>query len=69
VLPNALSGQGLGARLMQHLLRRCQEQGVTTLWGDVLAENTAMLALARKLHFSVEKHPNDAHLVRVTRTI
>jgi acetyltransferase len=69
VIPQALSGQGLGQVLMLALMQRCRESGIQRLWGDVLAENAAMLALARKLGFKVEKHPDTGHLVRVTRTI
>jgi acetyltransferase len=65
VIPKALSGQGFGLRLMQTLIARCQGIGIRTLWGDVLAENGAMLALAKKLGFILEKHPDEGHLLRV----
>ena len=69
VVPNALSGQGLGKRLMLALIARCQAAGIKELWGDVLAENDAMLGLAKKLGFRTEKHPDEGHLLRVVRTI
>ena len=73
VIPQALSGQGLGKRLMFELFQRCQLAGIRTIWGDVLAENSAMLALARKLGFAIEKHPDSefggGNLVRVVRAI
>ncbi len=73
VIPQALSGQGLGKKLMLALIQRCQAAGIRSLWGDVLAENYAMLALARKLEFNVEKHPDrdfgGGNMVRVVRTI
>jgi acetyltransferase len=46
-------GQGVGAELMQHLIGIARERGFGFLNGTVLAENTTMLALARKLGFAV----------------
>ena len=73
VIPQALSGQGLGNQLMLELIQRCQAAGIRSLWGDVLAENAAMLALARKLEFTIQKHPDrefgGGNLVRVVRAI
>jgi acyl-CoA synthetase (NDP forming)/GNAT superfamily N-acetyltransferase len=73
VIPQALSGQGLGKKLMLELIKRCQQVGINSLWGDVLAENAPMLALARKLEFNVVKHPDrdfgGGNLVRVIRAI
>ncbi len=69
VIPQALSGQGLGQMLMLTIMQRCRTAGINRLWGDVLAENAAMLGLARKLSFKVEKHPDTGHLLRVTRVI
>ncbi len=73
VIPQALSGQGLGKKLMNELIQRCQAAGVRSLWGDVLAENAVMLSLARKLGFAVQKHPDaefgGGNLVRVVRSI
>jgi L-amino acid N-acyltransferase YncA len=65
VIPRALSGQGFGARLMRALIARCVELNVRRLWGDVMTEYTAMLALARKLGFAAQRHPHDTALVRV----
>jgi len=46
-----LKRQGLGTLLMRKLIRYCCERGTRELWGSVLAENTAMLELARSLGF------------------
>ena len=72
VIPQALSGQGLGKKLMLALIQRCQAVGIRSLWGDILTENSAMLALARKLEFNIEKHPDrefGSHSVRMVRAI
>ena len=46
-----VKGQGLGTLLMRKLIRYCRERGTRELWGSVLAENEAMLHLARSLGF------------------
>ena len=48
-----LKGQGLGTLLMRKLIRYCRERGTRELWGDVMADNEAMLHLARTLGFKV----------------
>ncbi|HEY6823568.1 MAG TPA: GNAT family N-acetyltransferase, partial [Steroidobacteraceae bacterium] len=48
-----LKGQGLGTLLMHKLIRYCRERGTGELWGTVMAENSAMLQLARSLGFKV----------------
>jgi len=46
-------GQGIGAALMEVLLSVARERGMVRLWGTVLAENTQMIALARRSGFSL----------------
>ena len=48
-----LKGQGLGTLLMRKLIRYCRERGTGELWGSVLAQNVAMLHLARALGFRI----------------
>lgn len=50
-----LKGQGLGTLLMRKLIRYCQRRGTRELRGIVLAENAAMLRLARSLGFHTRK--------------
>ncbi len=69
VIPRALSGQGFGARMLQKLMLRCRRLGMQEIWGDVLIENEAMLALARKLGFDIEPHPDVRHQVRVRKAL
>jgi acetyltransferase len=45
--------QGLGRLLMRKLIRYCRDRGTQELWGSVLADNAAMLQLARSLGFRV----------------
>jgi acetyltransferase len=61
-------GKGLGAALMEKLVRYCREQGMSEITGDVLRTNRRMLALAAELGFKVEPGLEPA-LVRVRLTL
>ena len=52
--------KGVGVALMEHLIGIAKERGMESIWGLVLAENTHMLALARKLGFAVSRVPGEA---------
>jgi acetyltransferase len=47
--------KGIGAALLQRCVSIAQERGIQKIMGTVLAENTQMLALGRKLGFSIKK--------------
>ena len=51
VVRSDLKGRGLGALLMQKLINTLRAQGTQQVVGTVLVQNTAMLALARRLGF------------------
>jgi acetyltransferase len=55
-----LKGNGLGWALMQLLIDYATAEGLKSLSGQVLAENTTMLAMCREFGFSVKADPNDA---------
>lgn len=63
VIPHALSGQGLGTRLLGRIIELTRRAGVRLLYGDTLPENSAMRALARKFGFHEELRD---HLIRIT---
>jgi RimJ/RimL family protein N-acetyltransferase len=62
-------GTGLATELLASLVRRARRDGYKIMEGLVLAENTPMLALARKLRFNTHPDPKDATLVRVQRSL
>ena len=62
-------GSGLAPRLLASLVRRARRDGYETMEGWVMADNTPMLALARRLGFGVEPVPGDATLLRVHRAL
>jgi len=46
-----IQGQGLGRLLLEKMVRYCRERGLRELRGQVLEDNRAMLALAKRLGF------------------
>jgi acetyltransferase len=52
-----MKGMGLGALLMDKLIRYCRARGIVQLVGDVLTENRRMLAIANDFGFAVS--PNE----------
>lgn len=62
-------GTGLATELLASLLRRARRDGYETIEGLVIADNAPMLALARKLRFTVHPVPDDATVVRVRRRL
>ena len=62
-------GSELGTQLLACLVRRARRDGYEAMEGLVIAENTAMLALARKLKFQVEVVPGDPTVLRMQRAL
>jgi acetyltransferase len=63
IVADPWQGKGLGARLIQGVVDIARENGVQSLWGEVLAQNEPMLALVKKMGFTV--HPPDDGVRRV----
>lgn len=55
-----LKGAGLGWRLMDIMIEYAAWQGLRAVEGQVLRENTTMLAMCRQLGFSITSDPDDA---------
>ena len=55
VVSDPWQGKGIGAGLLQRCLSIAKERGLQRVTGTVLAENTQMLALGKKLGFSIKK--------------
>jgi RimJ/RimL family protein N-acetyltransferase len=62
-------GSELGTELLASLVRRARRDGYETMEGLVIAENTPMLALARKLKFKGEPVPGDPTVLRMQRAL
>jgi L-amino acid N-acyltransferase YncA len=62
-------GCELATKLLASLVRRARRDGYETMQGLVIAENASMLALARKLKFTVRPVLEDRTVVRVQRSL
>ena len=60
---------GLGRELLTSLADRAKIDGYAFMEGFVIAENTAMLALAQELGFETEPVPDDSTVLRVLRAL
>jgi len=54
VISDPWQGKGIGAALLQRCISIAKERGIETVMGTVLAENTQMLALGKKLGFKIK---------------
>jgi acetyltransferase len=57
LLRSDLKGRGLGWALMQLIIEYAKSEGLKTISGDVLTENTVMLEMCRHLGFEVKADP------------
>jgi acetyltransferase len=60
LLRSELKGKGLGWALMQLLIEYARADGLKSLFGEVLNENTTMLAMCRELGFKVTSDPKES---------
>lgn len=60
-----LAGQGLGKAMMRRLVEWAEAHGIRQLWGDVLDDNTSMIALSQAIGFRREHIPGSGGQVRV----
>ena len=64
-----LKGLGFGRLLLEEIIEYCRRRGIAEVCGEVLAENTPMLSLARKLGFSLETNPEDPSVITVRKLL
>jgi acetyltransferase len=67
MVADELQGKGVGSMLMDYCIDIAKETGLTTLWMEILKNNTRMLALARKYDF--KQAYDDEDMVRVVRKL
>jgi len=63
-----LKGHGLGLLLMQMIIEYARAEGIGTIEGQVLRENTTMLAMCRQLGFQIAADPDDVGICVVKLT-
>jgi len=56
-------GRGLGRDLMGLIIDYARARGLAEIWGTILRENTGMIALVRRLGFTIRTDEDDASLV------
>jgi acetyltransferase len=69
LLRSHLKGRGLGWSLMQMIIEYARSEGLKVIFGDVLAENTVMLAMCRNLGFEVKSDPDGHDICNVRLTL
>jgi acetyltransferase len=65
LLRSDLKKRGLGWTLMQLIIEYAKFEGLKRISGDVLQDNTVMLAMCRELGFDVKTDASDASLCNV----
>jgi acetyltransferase len=65
LLRSDLKGRGLGWALMQMIIEYARSEGLKVISGEVLAENTVMLAMCRSLGFEVKSDPVEREICNV----
>jgi acetyltransferase len=63
-----LKGHGIGWLLMQMIIEYARAEGIGTIEGQVLRENTSMLAMCRQLGFEIAADPQDLDICLVKLT-
>jgi acetyltransferase len=66
LLRSDLKGRGLGWALMKLIIEFARQDGLETISGQILRENTTMLSMCEALGFTAHADPDDADLKVVT---
>ncbi len=69
LVKSALKGSGLGWGLMQLIIDYADAEGIQTIKGEVLSENTTMLNMCAALGFHIAPNPEDEAIMEVTLDI
>ncbi len=69
LLRSDLKGRGLGWSLMQLMIDFAKADGLKTVKGQVLRENTTMLAMCTSLGFAISSDPDDLDIKNVTLVV
>src|SRR5262249_37436496 len=69
LLRSDLKGRGLGWLLMQMIIEYARAEGLRRIEGQVLNENTTMIAMCRELGFTVASDPYDRDISLVALSL
>ncbi|HEU5019281.1 MAG TPA: GNAT family N-acetyltransferase [Pseudolabrys sp.] len=65
IVRSRLKGRGLGSLMMKHMIAYARAKGLRYVSGQVLAENTSMLAMCAELGFAITDDPDERGIKRV----
>lgn len=66
VVADAWQGRGIGKHLMGKLITVARGRRIPQMYGEILAMNSGMLEMVKKLGFRTARRPEDATVVRAT---
>ena len=69
IVRSRLKGHGLGWLLMKHMIAYAKEKGLKAVRGQVLAENSTMLAMCGELGFHATDDPGERGVKQVTLSL
>jgi acetyltransferase len=69
VVADQWQGIGIGTHMMQSLMQVARARGLRLMEGEVLADNSNMLALMRRLNFTIRTRPGDEGVVWVGKEL
>lgn len=61
-----LKGRGIGRFMVMHLIEEARRRGFVEMFGDMLEENEAMLALSREVGFTLAPVVETAAIIRAS---
>lgn len=66
---DAWQSRGVGPKMMQRLMEIARDRGLDTMVGEVLAQNSRMLRMCKRLGFIAERSREDAEIIVVSRAL
>ena len=69
VVADEWQGRGIGTHLMQTLMRVAKSRGLSLMEGEIIAGNTHMLGLMRRLGFKIRATADDEGVVQASREL
>jgi len=64
-----LKGRGIGRFMLTYLIEQARQRGFNEIFGDMLEENEAMLALSRELGFTLTPVAESSAIIRATHAL
>jgi acetyltransferase len=64
-----LKGRGIGRFMLTYLIEQARQRGFNEIFGDMLEENEAMLALSRELGFTLAPVAESSAIIRATHAL